>query len=544
MEIAGQLFLGDGFFSEEEGREKSGLLENGVLLRAEGEVGADASEGREGVIEAAVGGFALQGGEIGFEAGEVGAAVDVLLFEEFVEKDGAVSASAFGFVQGEVGGLEEMAGHAGGVGELGGAEGGGDFALGAVGALETEFGDVGADAFAEGAEATPIHAGEDEGELFSTVAGGEVNAADAVAEGFGDEFEDFVTGVVAFFLVELAEVVHVEHDDADGAVAAFGFADAGLEHLLHGAVVGDAGERVVAGEPFHALEQVGGVEGEGKLFGDGDKDLLVAFEFVVVFAPDDFENAEETVTCLEGEREGAAGGDVAGLAFEVTHAAVFDVAQAGGFAGLGGLFGEAGRVLVEAEDFEGVEGLLGGADVGDEAEGAVFGFACPEEDGGEFGGVVEGVGSGQRERLQGLVHAQGLSDALENLDGAHVPGFGGGGADVGEEGAVIGQGGGENDAGLPFDAGVGGEGAFDPVAPVGVGFEGGGAESPAGGDLASGVEADEADVFGVEGEKAVDAGQPEGEALSVGAVEEDGDGVRGRGRADGETTRSEEIAPI
>lgn len=100
MEIAGELFLGDRFFSEEEGREKSGLLENGVLLRAEGEVGADASEGREGVIEAAVCGFALQGGEIGFEASEVGAAVDVLLFEEFVEKDGAVSASAFGFVQG------------------------------------------------------------------------------------------------------------------------------------------------------------------------------------------------------------------------------------------------------------------------------------------------------------------------------------------------------------------------------------------------------------------------------------------------------------
>ena len=232
---------------------------------------------------------------------------------------------------------------------------------------------------------------------------------------------------------------------------------------------------------------------------------MIAFEFAVVFAPDDFENAEETVTGLEREGESAAGGDVAGLAFEVAHATVFDVAQAGGFAGLGSLFGEAGRVLVEAEDFEGVEGLLGGADVGDKAEGAVFGFACPEEDGGEFGGVVEGVGSGESERLQGLVHAQGLSDALENLDCAHVPWFGGGGADMGEEGAVVGEGGGKNDAGLPFNASVGGECAFDPIAPIGVGFQRGGAESPAGDDLAGGVEADEADVFGVEGEKAVDA---------------------------------------
>ncbi len=132
MEIAWELFLRDGFFSEEEGREEGGLLEYGVLLRAEGEVGADASEGREGVIEAAVGGFALKGGEIGFEASEVSAAIDVLLFEEFVEEDGAVSASAFGFVQREVGGFEEMTGHPGGVWELGGAEGGGDFALGAV----------------------------------------------------------------------------------------------------------------------------------------------------------------------------------------------------------------------------------------------------------------------------------------------------------------------------------------------------------------------------------------------------------------------------
>lgn len=254
MEIPGELFLGDGFFAEEEGREEGGLLENGVLLGAEGEVGADASEGGEGVIEAAVGGFALEGGEIGFEAGEIGASVDVLLFEEFVEEDGAVSASALGFVEGEVGGLEEMAGQSGCIGELGGAEGGGDFPFGSIGAFEAEFGDVGSDAFTEGTEAASIYAGEDEGELFSAIASGEVYAADAVSEGLGDEFEDFVTGVMAFFLVELSEVVHVEHDDADGAVAAFGFADSGLEHLLHGAVVGDAGEGVVAGEPLHAFE--------------------------------------------------------------------------------------------------------------------------------------------------------------------------------------------------------------------------------------------------------------------------------------------------
>ena len=144
-----------------------------------------------------------------------------LLFGE-VGEDDAVATGPLGFIKGDVGGFEDLGGLVGDFGIDGTAEAGGDAAGLSYAVSVVDAGDLFADAFGHGGGGSGVHSGEDEGELFATVAGGEVLFTHIVAEDLGDQAEDFVAGVVAFFLVELAEVVDVDHDHADGAEVALG----------------------------------------------------------------------------------------------------------------------------------------------------------------------------------------------------------------------------------------------------------------------------------------------------------------------------------
>lgn len=177
-------------------------------------------------------------------------------------EDGAVASRSFGLVEGGVGGFEEFFGGVALVGVDGAAKACGDLAwLSGLGDV-ADVGDVLAGLFGELDGVLGVEAGEDEGELFSSVAGGEVVWADGFSERVGDEFEDVVSAVVPFFFVELSEVVDVDHDGSQALSSLVGEGDLTTEELLHGAVVGDSGEGVGGGEAFGGFEDLSVVEGE------------------------------------------------------------------------------------------------------------------------------------------------------------------------------------------------------------------------------------------------------------------------------------------
>src|SRR5215208_7031213 len=81
-----------------------------------------------------------------------------------------------------------------------------------------------------------------QGELLAAVAGEEVGAAQLHAPCRGRLLEETVAGLVAALVVELLEVVQVDHRDAQRAVLALGAQELARQLLLPGAAVGQAGE--------------------------------------------------------------------------------------------------------------------------------------------------------------------------------------------------------------------------------------------------------------------------------------------------------------
>ena len=106
--------------------------------------------------------------------------------------------------------------------------------------------------------------GQDHRELLAAEARHRVHRPDAVAERVGDRLEDHVAGLVAVRVVDALEVVDVDHQHERRLAGAGDAVDLAGERQLEVAAVGQAGERIAAGELAEAVDhrlQPGGVAG-------------------------------------------------------------------------------------------------------------------------------------------------------------------------------------------------------------------------------------------------------------------------------------------
>lgn len=130
--------------------------------------------------------------------------------------------------------------------------------------LYAEGGDGDADGFGddEGAEAVGI--GQEDGEFFAAVTGGEVaGPGDGDGYGAGDFFQAFVAGLVAVGFVVGFEEVEVDEDDGQGRRLAQGAAPFFAEARLEAAAAVDGGEAVEGAEAGELLVFGGKFTGEG-----------------------------------------------------------------------------------------------------------------------------------------------------------------------------------------------------------------------------------------------------------------------------------------
>src|ERR1043166_6940545 len=125
--------------------------------------------------------------------------------------------------------------------------------------LERRLADDGDDAFGEDQGAFDVRFGQDDGELLAAVAGEQLLLADAPLDAGGKLAEGEVAAEVAEVVVDVLELVDVDHDQREGAL-----------------ITGAASELAV--EEF---EEVALVEGLGQGIHDGE-----AVDFLVVFRLD------------------------------------------------------------------------------------------------------------------------------------------------------------------------------------------------------------------------------------------------------------------
>jgi len=185
--------------------------------------------------------------------------------------------------------------------------------------------------------------GQQHEELLAAVAAGEVAGAHAVAERSADGSEDLVTLAMAEQVVDLLEVVQVEHEGRQRAQRAVGLRDHPLEGVVGGAPVGQARQRVGAG-PELRESQVAQVGEHRRGLGDGAPDPRVLLRREALRVPDQH-RADDLATDQQGLAEALPARVRADRAAQQRRAlAAFAVrpAEAQGHAGPGHSPGEAG----------------------------------------------------------------------------------------------------------------------------------------------------------------------------------------------------------
>ena len=107
-----------------------------------------------------------------------------------------------------------------------------------------------------------LAAREQHDELVAAVARGDVVVLGVGDERVGDLAQHRVTGLVPVGVVDLLEVVDVEHEQADRRGQALRPRHLSLERLVEQPPVGEAGERVAGGQALVLTEQAGVAERE------------------------------------------------------------------------------------------------------------------------------------------------------------------------------------------------------------------------------------------------------------------------------------------
>ena len=158
----------------------------------------------------------------------------------------AVLAAALGVEQGGIRGIDQGVGRPAVRGRGGDADRDRDaLALERVEQAAAEHGRLGGAGGARG-----------ERQLVPAQAPGRIRRAGVAAQQPGRGAQDAVAMGVAVRVVQLLEVVDVDHEDADLLVGAAGGAQRGGQAAPERARVGEAGEGVVVGEPAHALVEM------------------------------------------------------------------------------------------------------------------------------------------------------------------------------------------------------------------------------------------------------------------------------------------------
>ena len=109
-------------------------------------------------------------------------------------------------------------------------------------------GDRGANPLARPQGVGQRRAGQDDGELFATVAGGQVHLADRLAERRGHVSQDLVAGLMAVRIVEFLEMIDVDHDQRERALAPLPFGKAAIHLVVQRPAIAQLGQRIGAGD--------------------------------------------------------------------------------------------------------------------------------------------------------------------------------------------------------------------------------------------------------------------------------------------------------
>jgi len=168
-----------------------------------------------------------------------------------------IPAAIFGLVEGLVSLVDEEFWWGQGSGPQGGYSNGGGNAE--VLALKGEalFGDEAADAFGEEPGLLLGGLGQEHHKLFAAKTGRQVRFPQAVAQEVADSGEDHVAGQVAVAVVDGFKKVEIEHQEAEFLAMALVALDFFPQSAVKAVAVGDAGQPVMVGQGFDAVEAEG-----------------------------------------------------------------------------------------------------------------------------------------------------------------------------------------------------------------------------------------------------------------------------------------------
>src|SRR5579862_3664052 len=168
----------------------------------------------------------------------------------------AIAAGMLGLIQGSVGGVQQFLHIDGGVGN-GDTEAQADLHTGAADD-DVASGDVAAHAFGEVPGVGEFAAGSYDEKLFAAAASHGIVRTDNGRDAAGDDAKNRVAGGVAAAVVDGLEVIHVDHDQADGLMIALGAEQVALQDRHDGFAVPQAGQAVagsLAAERFLGQHQ-------------------------------------------------------------------------------------------------------------------------------------------------------------------------------------------------------------------------------------------------------------------------------------------------
>ena len=117
--------------------------------------------------------------------------------------------------------------------------------------------------------------GENDGELLAAVAADHIDLAQMADEDGGNGAQNIVADHVPEVVVDLLEVIQIDHQDADAAAIAGGAGDLFDQAGVEIAAIEDAGESVAIGELAHAIDVAGVLGGGGQDVGNGFQGLNV-----------------------------------------------------------------------------------------------------------------------------------------------------------------------------------------------------------------------------------------------------------------------------
>ena len=97
--------------------------------------------------------------------------------------------------------------------------------------------------------------GQHEGKFVATIAGGCINGTAVRAKNFSEAHDGAAAGQMAVLIVDGFQTVHIEEDDAEGALGAARTIEFGFNDGKEAAVVGEAGEGIAYGHGVDLVEE-------------------------------------------------------------------------------------------------------------------------------------------------------------------------------------------------------------------------------------------------------------------------------------------------